>query len=52
MQQGYNSAFARVYNLWWADFARDAAPRLLDLYYGDSGEVDGGGRGDASGKWW
>jgi SAM-dependent methyltransferase len=32
MEQGYSWAFARVYNLWWTDFARDAAPRVLDYY--------------------
>jgi SAM-dependent methyltransferase len=30
--QGYGAAFARVYNLLWAGFAREVAPRILDFY--------------------
>jgi SAM-dependent methyltransferase len=30
--QGYGRAFAYVYNLRWAGFARQAAPRLLEFY--------------------
>ncbi len=30
--QGYNRVFARVYNLRWAGFANQVAPRLLEFY--------------------
>ncbi len=30
--QAYGEAFAQVYNLLWANFARDIAPRILDFY--------------------
>jgi ubiquinone/menaquinone biosynthesis C-methylase UbiE len=30
--QAYGSSFARVYNAQWGWFARDVAPRILDLY--------------------
>jgi SAM-dependent methyltransferase len=30
--QGYSAGFARVYNLLWAGFARDIAPRLHEFY--------------------
>lgn len=30
--QGYGTIFARVYNLLWAGFAKDVAPKLLDFY--------------------
>jgi SAM-dependent methyltransferase len=30
--QGYHSGFARVYNLRWTNFARQAAPRILAFY--------------------
>ena len=30
--QAYGEAFAQVYNLLWASFARDIAPRILDFY--------------------
>jgi SAM-dependent methyltransferase len=32
MMQGYGSAFARVYNLLWGDFARSVAPRIFEFY--------------------
>ena len=32
MMQGYGAAFARVYNLLWADFARNIAPRIFEFY--------------------
>ncbi|MEO8397785.1 MAG: class I SAM-dependent methyltransferase, partial [Chloroflexota bacterium] len=32
MMQGYGAAFARVYNLLGADFARNSAPRIFDFY--------------------
>ncbi|MBI1258565.1 MAG: methyltransferase domain-containing protein [Chloroflexi bacterium] len=30
--QSYGAAFARVYNLLWADFARSVAPRIFEFY--------------------